>query len=172
MNELKLYEYTSEFFKLKDEIENSIDENGEIPDFLAKKLDEFNTNKLIKVSNCVEYYRELSNNFDAISNRIKELTVLKIQAENKVEWIKNYLSTNLNGEVVKQPKFSITYRNSETVEVSDELELEILHRMNPELIDKKVVYSVNKNVIKEYVKKGLPIPEGIIINKKSNIQIK
>jgi hypothetical protein len=78
----------------------------------------------------------------------------------------------LNGEEIKQDTFNIKYSKSETVEVDETLDAEFLYEKFPDLINKDVVYSVNKIKVKEYIKKGLPIPEGITINQNTNIQIK
>jgi hypothetical protein len=59
----KLYEFQSEFIQLMDEVENSINESGEIPQELSDKLDKFNENKILKVTNCVQYYFSLKSFF-------------------------------------------------------------------------------------------------------------
>ena len=84
---------------------------------------------------------------------------------NKTESLKQYLQGVTSNEIMKDAEISISYRNSEVVEVFSVEDIPL------EFVNEKVVLTPDKKLIKEAIKRG-EVVEGAHVFKKSNIQIK
>ena len=97
--------------------------------------------------------------------REKESFAKKEQiAKNKAERLKAYLAGNLGGEKFKSDRVTISYRKSDSVEITDAaaLPVEYLRTKEPE---------PNKSEIKKALKAGKKVSGAVLVEKES-IQIK
>ena len=101
-----------------------------------------------------------------LDKEIKVLQTRKKQAQAKILWLKNYLTTALkmrNMSKFESTKNKITFRKSESVEIIDESKIDIGFL--------RVKFEPDKTKIKESLKKGKNV-EGCELVTKTNIQIK
>lgn len=137
-------------------------ETGEIIDI--EKLDQLQMDRGRKIENTALYIKNLLSDAAAIKEEKDKLAERQRVCEGKVRRLKGYLSEYLAGEKFKTPKVAISYRRSESVNVSDiwKIPEEYLKYKDPE---------VNKTAIKAVIKSGGEIP-GAQLVETQNIQIK
>ena len=154
-------------YEIDNEIMSCIDmETGEVID--TDKLNELQMERDEKIENVALWIKELKAEAEAIKNEKQALADRKRVAENKVESLKNWLAYVLNGEKFKTAKCSISYRNSESVEVTEE-GLEALMREHEDLLTYKTP-EPNKEAIKDAIKNdGLTVAGVQLIQKTSTI---
>lgn len=130
-------------------------------------------------SNCL--CKMLDGEIEVIDKEIKRLQSEKKRRENKQEWIKNRVDnfirrqfTNENGIVdneslnkykLELPHSKISYRKSDSVEVSD------INLLPKEYVKEKVELSADKTALKKALKDGKEI-KGAEIVTKLNMQVK
>lgn len=137
-------------------------ETGEIIDI--EKLDQLQMDRERKVENTALYIKNLLSDAAAIKEEKDKLAERQRVCEGKARRLKEYLSKYLAGEKFKTPKVAISYRRSESVNVSDiwKIPEEYLKYKDPE---------PNKTAIKAVLKSGGEIP-GVQLIETQNIQIK
>lgn len=92
-------------------------ETGEITDEQA--FDELQMARDEKIENIGLYYKDLQAEAKAIKDEEQALAARRKAAENKVERLKNLLDYALQGAKFSTPRLKVSYRKSQTVEVSD-----------------------------------------------------
>ena len=154
-------------YEINNEIMNCIDmETGEVID--TDKLNELQMERDAKIENVALWIKELKAEAEAIKNEKQALAERQRVAENKAESLKNWLAYALNGEKFKTAKCSISYRNSESVEVTEE-GLEALMRDHEDLLTYKTP-EPNKKAIKDAIKNdGLTVAGVQLVQKTSTI---
>ena len=154
-------------YEIDNEIMNCIDmETGEVID--TDKLNDLQMERDAKIENVALWIKELKAEAEAIKNEKQALAERQRVAENKAESLKNWLAYALNGEKVKTAKCSISYRNSESVEVTEE-GLEALMREHEDLLTYKAP-EPNKKAIKDAIKNdGLTVAGVQLLQKTSTI---
>ena len=154
-------------YEIDNEIMNCIDmETGEVID--TDKLNDLQMERDAKIENVALWIKELKAEAEAIRNEKQALADRQRVAENKVESLKNWLAYVLNGEKFKTAKCSISYRNSESVEVTEE-GLEALMRDHEDLLTYKAP-EPNKKAIKDAIKNdGLTVAGVQLLQKTSTI---
>ena len=154
-------------YEIDNEIMNCIDmETGEVID--TEKLNELQMERDAKIENVALWIKELKAETEAIKNEKQALAERQRVAENKAESLKNWLAYALNGEKFKTAKCSISYRNSESVEVTEE-GLEALMRDHEDLLTYKAP-EPNKKAIKDAIKNdGLTVAGVQLLQKTSTI---
>ena len=154
-------------YEIDNEIMNCIDiETGEVID--TEKLNELQMERDAKIENVALWIKELKAEAEAIKNEKQALADRQRVAENKAESLKNWLAYALNGEKFKTAKCSISYRNSESVEVTEE-GLEALMREHEDLLTYKTP-EPNKKAIKDAIKNdGLTVAGVQLVQKTSTI---
>ena len=154
-------------YEIDNEIMNCIDmETGEVID--TEKLNELQMERDEKIENVALWIKELKAEAEAIKNEKQALADRQRVAENKAESLKNWLAYALNGEKFKTAKCSISYRNSESVEVTEE-GLEALMRDHEDLLTYKTP-EPNKKAIKDAIKnEGLTVAGVQLLQKTSTI---
>lgn len=137
-------------------------ETGEIID--EEKLQALQLEFHQKVEGIALWIKNLVAEAKMIKEEKDNLAARQKVCENKAESLKKYLGQALGGEKFKTPKVSISYRKSESVEVTDVslLDDDYLKFKEPE---------ADKTKIKKALKDGI-ILEGVTIVEKNNIQIK
>lgn len=154
-------------YEIDNEIMNCIDmETGEVID--TEKLNELQMERDAKIENVALWIKELKAEAEAIKNEKQALAERQRVAENKAESLKNWLAYALNGEKFKTAKCSISYRNSESVEVTEE-GLEALMKEHEDLLTYKTP-EPNKKAIKDAIKNdGLTVAGVQLVQKTSTI---
>ena len=154
-------------YEIDNEIMNCIDvETGEVID--TEKLNDLQMERDAKIENVALWIKELKAEAEAIKNEKQTLADRQRVAENKAESLKNWLAYALNGEKFKTAKCSISYRNSESVEVTEE-GLEALMRDHEDLLTYKTP-EPNKKAIKDAIKNdGLTVAGVQLVQKTSTI---
>lgn len=108
---MSIYEIDSAIVALMDT------ETGEITDEQA--FDELQMARDEKIENIGLYYKDLQAEAKAIKDEEASLAARRKTAENKVERLKNLLDYALRGQKFATPRLKVSYRKSQTVEVSD-----------------------------------------------------
>ena len=135
---------------------------GEIIDTAALEQLEMDRDK--KIRNIACWIRNLEADEKALTDQIKTFTARKNAVKNKRESLKKYLANFLNGAKWQNSEVAISWRISESVEVSNVKELpeEYLKYKDPE---------PDKVKLKADLKAGVEI-DGVCLITKENIQIK
>lgn len=122
---MNIYEIDEEMRQAEAQLFSVIDEetgeitNEELFDQLKAKLDDLQIARDKKIEGAAFLRREALDNSEIIGNEIKRLQSLKKAQDNRADNLLKYITGALNGEKFKTPFVSITYRNTESVDVSD-----------------------------------------------------
>lgn len=157
---MNLYEIKKE---LEEAILNSVDmETGEITN--PELLDSLNMALNEKRENIALYIKNLTCDSKAIDEEIKNLTARKRSINNKVDWLKQYLANDLQGNKFETAKVVVSFRKSKAVEINPDAEIpdEFLIQQEPK---------PDKTALKKAIQAGAVI-NGVSIVEKSNISIK
>lgn len=153
-------------YEIDNEIMNCIDmETGEVID--TEKLNELQMERDAKIENVALWIKELKAEAEAIKNEKQALSERQRVAENKAESLKNWLAYALNGEKFKTAKCSVSFRTTESVEVTEE-GLESLMNGHDELLTYKAP-EPNKKAIKQALKDGLNVSGVQLVQNTSTI---
>ena len=144
---MKLYEIDNAILECIDM------ETGEIID--AEKLDALNMERDAKIENVVLWIKDLKAEAEAIKAEKLALAERQKVAENKVESLKKWVAYALGGQKFSTAKCAVSFRNTESVEVTEE-GLEALMKEHDELLTYKAP-EPNKKAIKDAIKDGLSV---------------
>jgi len=142
-------------------------ETGEIID--AERLDALNMERDAKIENVACWIKDLKAEAEAIKAEKQALAERQRVAENKAESLKKWLAYALDGQKFGTAKCAISFRNTESVEVTDE-GLEALMKEHNELLTYKKP-EPNKTAIKQALKDGLTVA-GVELVRNTNVIIK
>ena len=128
-------------------------ETGEVID--TERLDALQMERDAKIENVVLWIKDLKAEAEAI--KAEKLTLAERQkiAENKVESLKKWVAYALGGQKFSTAKCAVSFRNTESVEVTEE-GLEALMKEHDELLTYKAP-EPNKKAIKDAIKDGLSV---------------
>ena len=140
------------------EIDNAIldcidTETGEVIDI--DKLNELQLERDTKIENVACWIKDLKAEAEAIKTEKNALAERQKAAENKAESLKKWLAYALDGEKFKTARCSVSFRKTESVEVTEE-GLEALMKGHDELLTYKAP-EPNKTAIKQAIKDGLNV---------------
>ena len=153
-------------YEINSEIMSCIDmETGEIID--TEQLDKLQMERDTKLENVALWIKELKAEAEAIKQEKLALADRQRVAENKAESLKNWLAYALNGEKFKTAKCSVSFRITESVEVTEE-GLESLMNGHDELLTYKAP-EPNKKAIKQALKDGLNVAGVQLVQNTSTI---
>ena len=144
---MKLYEIDNAILECIDM------ETGEVID--AEKLDALNMERDAKIENVVLWIKDLKAEAEAIKAEKLALAERQKVAENKVESLKKWVAYALGGQKFSTAKCAVSFRNTESVEVTEE-GLEALMKEHDELLTYKAP-EPNKKAIKDAIKDGLNV---------------
>lgn len=156
-------------YELNKQIEEAV-ENGFVDAETGEILDDSALNDLQmardeKIENIAIMIKNYKAEAEAIKAEKMNLAKRQQVMENRAEWLKRYLASNLDpGEKVTTPRASISWRKSETVEVEDIWKIpdQYLKRRDPD---------PDKTAIKAALKAGEQITGAMLVTK-NNLQIK
>ena len=144
---MKLYEIDNAILECIDM------ETGEVID--AEKLDALNMERDAKIENVVLWIKDLKAEAEAIKAEKLALAERQKVAENKVESLKKWVAYALGGQKFSTARCVVSFRNTESVEVTEE-GLEALMKEHDELLTYKAP-EPNKKAIKDAIKDGLNV---------------
>ena len=154
---------------LEEAIEKAFDpETGELIDETAMEdIAALQLARDQKVEGIALWVKNLTAEAEALKREKDSFAAREKVAKNKAERLKGYLLWALNGEKFKTDKVAISYRTSESVVASEDLDVSklderYLRHPAPEL---------DKTAVKEALKAGETI-EGLHLEKRQSIQIK
>ena len=153
---MKLYEIDVEIMNLID------DETGEILD--VERFDELSGERDAKVENICLWIKNLKAEAEALKAEKDAFAQRQKVVENKMNSLKEFVSRYLEGTSFKTTKVNVSFRKSESLEISDIYKI-------PEDFLKYKEPEVDKTALKKAIKEGASI-EGATIVDKLNIQIK
>lgn len=162
---MNLYEIDSRMTSLIDPV------TGEIMDYEA--FEALAMEREAKLDNVALWIKDLDAEQAALDTEARKLMERRDAARRKRDRLKEYLQTALNGEKRSTAQYAITYRNTESVEVADDMaasEWLVDHGYN-DYVRVKVTTDINKVSVKDLLKKGVAVP-GIELKKKQSMTIK
>ena len=161
---MRLYDIDQQLERLLElDTERMVDaETGEI--LTAEEIDKLQMDRAEKIEGCLLVIKNKQAEAEAIDAEIKRLTERKRTLTNKEKWLREYVATSLNGEKFSTARVTVSYRKSESVEVTCAPE------NLPELF-RKTTYSPDKTNLKKALKDGVEIA-GVQLVTKLNLQIK
>ena len=139
---MKLYEIDSAILECIDI------ETGEIID--TERLDALNMERDAKVENVVCWIKDLKAEAEAIKAEKQKLAERQKVAENKADSLKKWVAYALGGQKFSTARCAVSFRNTESVEVTEE-GLEALIKEHDELLTYKAP-EPNKTAIKNAIK--------------------
>lgn len=160
---MNLFNIKQEYINLVNSI---IDNNGELSPELSQALAINETELKEKAINYGYVIRSFEYENDIIDAEIKRLKALKEQKEKAIQKLKDAVSDamNLYGiEKVESPALKLSFRKSESVEISENLDKRFMIE--------KVTLQPDKVAIKEAIKKGEQV-DGAVLVINQNLQIK
>jgi len=153
-------------FELNEQIKNfqwEIDEEtGEILN--EKDLDTIEMEFSDKIENLALWVLEMETDADAYEKYEKKFANLKKRTNKKIDSVKRYLASVLDGNKFKTDKINIGWRKSEKLEIAEgtEVPLEYLVAQEPK---------IDKVGLKKAIKEGATFT-GITLVESNNIQVK
>lgn len=156
-------------YEINTEILNCIDlETGEVID--VEKLTALEMQREEKIEKVALWYKNLLSDAEALKAERTTLAERETQARNKAESLKKWLENALNGSKLSTSKVAISFRKSESVEITTEEFMKWATVYGDDLLTYKEP-TPNKTAIKTAIKAGR-IVKGATIVEKQNIQIK
>jgi len=167
-NQFALYKIHNEILEL---IESHIDpETGEMSEMVNAHFDALQLRREDAIHQIGLYGMESAAKSKAVANEIKRLESIKKTLDNRESISKKILTNELaEGETFEFDNLKIDWRKSEVVEADPTMDLEELSLIEPFLV--RISYELKKAEVKKLVKNGKPIPKGIAIIKKQNLQV-
>ena len=150
-------------YEIDAEILGCVDiETGEI--FDVDKFEELSLTRDAKIENICLWIKNLKAQAEALKAEKESFAQRQKAAETKMESLKRYISTYLEGTAFESAKVKVSFRKSEAVEIMEGAVIpdEYLRFKDPE---------VNKAELKAALKSGVHI-KGVSIVENQNIQIK
>lgn len=168
MNELSnLYSIDREINRII--FESMDEETGELLPETFERLESLEVTKGELIKNLTLKYKEINSFISVISEESKRLANLKKVTENNLERIKNYLLNNVK-EKESNELYSISFRNSEAIEVGDLVDFDSIEILYPEMI--RVKKEIDKTEAKRVYKETGILPDGITFVERKSIIIK
>lgn len=147
------------------------EETGEVLN--SDYLDQLEMDRSEKIENIALYIKELDAEEQAIKDEIKRLQDRAKQKANKREYLKEYLKYNLDGQKFETARCNISFRKTQTVEISDEDALLrwCFDNNRDDLFGMKTTVSPKKTELKKAIKQGLNCPfVGLVEDKSISIK--
>ena len=160
-----LYEIDIELQRIMSEAEEqAIENDGEISDIIAERLEGLQQDRDVKIGNICRYIKSLNGEAEMVKAEANKLTDRAKVTENKAEFLKKYLSGFIpEGQKFSDENSKISWRKSKSIIISEHAEI-------PEEYQ-KVTVEPDKTALKKAVESGEKIT-GVALLEKQNIQIK
>lgn len=145
------------------------EETGEILD--EEAFQNLAMDKEAKVENMALWVLDLKDEAEQIEAEIKRLQDRKKAAIRKAESLKNYLQTILVGQKMRTPFVSVSFRNNESVDISDEdsvIEWAQFNNHDQEVL-KYQKPEISKTALKKIIQGGAYVPGAALTMKMSTV---
>lgn len=164
---MTLYEINKEIETAIEAIFNSVnEETGEVDEALVHILEDLNVQRDEKLENYGCYIKNLTAEAQAIKAEEERLADRRKTIENKVERMKVYVGTILNGEKWdKSSKVAFSFRESKKAVIDDE------SKIPPIYVKVNTTTTPDKTAIKKAILDGCTVP-GAHVEINNNLQIK
>ena len=156
---MTLYEINQEMTSLIDP------ETGELKDYEA--FEELSMAREEKIDNMAKWVLDLEAEAKVVKERADELAKRAQSAKKKAERLKEYLQEYLAGEKRKTADYTIGYRRTESVEITDE-DRAIAWLMEHD--EDALTYQqpkISKTAVKEILKSGREVPGAELVERQS-----
>lgn len=160
-------QFCMNLYEIKRDLANAIDEcvdknTGLITN--PERIEKLQMDLAVKRENIALYIKNTVANINAIDAEIKSFNSRKRVLTAKLDWLKQYLSDDLQGQKFSTPKVAISFRKSEVLQVNsyDSIPKEYLIPQEPK---------VNKMALKKLVKSGA-VFNGVELITNQNLIIK
>ena len=150
-------------FEIDEKILSCVDmDTGELID--AEMLEALSMERDTKIENICLWIKNLASESEALKAEKKAFDERQKKAENKMNSLKKYITSYLAGQKFESAKVSVSFRKSESLEISEDavIPYEYLKQKEPD---------IDKAGLKKAVKDGQAF-YGIRIVENQNIQIK
>lgn len=155
---MKLYEIEQSILdKMAEAEQQAIDNDGVVEDSIVEALEELQLEKETKIEGVALYIKNELALIEAIKVEQAVLMQRRKACENKVQRLKEFIGVFLNGEKLKTAKCNISYRNTQSVNVADTVDLEKLAEINKDYV--KV--TITREPVKKELKKAMDAGEDI-----------
>lgn len=144
-------------------------ETGELLDVEA--FEALHMERERKAENMALWALQLESDAEAIRAEIARLQARQKSAERKAKSLRDYLAIVLNGEKMKTPLVTVSYRMSKGVEITDPEGLTEWAQRGHEEVLKYKAPEISKTAVKELIEGGVDVP-GAEIVMRSSTQIK
>lgn len=168
---MRLYEIDNALLELMENGYNDECVDAETGEFLEDRFEElmarYTAERDVKIENIALYIKDTVAECDALKAEEKRLADRRKAKENKVKWLKDYLTTSMlqaGDSKFESAKCVVSFRKS--VSVNADMEL-----IPAEYVTEKVERTANKTAIKKALQDGETII-GAYLEEKQNIQIK
>lgn len=147
-------------------------ETGEVNENLAEEMEKLQMDRETKIKNVICFAKDLAMMNTNIDTEMDRLAEVKDRNKKKIESLKQYLAFALNGQKYRFEKGEVSYRNSKSVNITDEEQLIEWAKNNaPEIVKTETKESILKAEIKNLNSKGIVVPFATI-EEKTTINIK
>lgn len=151
-------------YEINEAILNLVDmETGEIAD--AEAFDALTMQKEEKLENIALYIKNLTADANAFAEQEKVFAERKRAAQKRIDSLKSYLSYALGGQKFSTTKCAVSFRKSESIEITDEASLP------KDFVTETVTIKADKTAIKNAIKSGQEV-SGAQLVENLNISIK
>ena len=117
---MNLYEINAEIEKAMDDMLASVnEETGEVDDSYVKALDSLMMEKREKLENIGMFIKNLNAEAEMLKNEENALKERRKAKEKKIEKLKKYVASALNGEKFETTKVVFSFRKSDEVNIVD-----------------------------------------------------
>lgn len=153
----------SSLYQIDQEIMACVDlETGEVID--PERLESLQMERSQKIENVACWIKNLESDAEAIKAEKEALAKRQVAALAKAEQLKEWLARALEGQKFSTAKCAVSFRRSETVEVSD------VALIPADLLRVKTTVEPNKTAIKALLKEGREVV-GCYLVEKQNVQL-
>lgn len=139
------------------------EETGELLN--AQDLDDLQMARDEKIENVGLWIKNLNAEAAAVKAEKDAMAHRQKMLEKKAESLKNYLAYALNGQKFSTPKVAMTFRKSESVNITDE------QLLPDDYLNITIVTKPDKKIIKDAIKAGKEVLGAELVTKQ-NLQIK
>lgn len=149
------------FREIDERLTALVDDEGEILDVEA--FEALQMERTAKAENMGKWVLDLVDDQEAIKKEISRLKTLLAHAERKEKGLKEHLCVILGGEKLKTATISITYRNTDAVEIMDEAAVRGFAELNgyDDILRYKAP-EISKTEIKRLISEGVEIPGAVL----------
>lgn len=168
---MELYELHKEMVDIENALDAFAQENeGDVTNFpmaYEKHYELLGREVESKLLNLGAWHKNMIADVKAHAAEIKSQQHKKRVAENKAEWIKNFILAYIKpGRKLKDSRVALGWRRSKAIEFNNEFDVD-------DLPDKyvKIVKTASRTALKEAIENGAII-EDVALREKNNLQIK